>query len=216
MIDLHTHSFFSDGSFVPSELVRRAVVAGYDAIAVTDHADSSNIEVIIKSLVTAADTLNKYWNIKVIPGVELTHVPLEVFGELTSYARRKGARIVVAHGESPVEPVLPGTNRSAISAGVDILAHPGLITEQDAMLASEKGVYLEITARPGHNRTNRHVFDTALAAGAKMVLNTDGHSANDYLSAEKINDILGDLTESEEIKAGILSNSRDIVSRIFQ
>ena len=37
MIDLHTHSFFSDGVLSPSELIRRAVVKGYKAIAITDH-----------------------------------------------------------------------------------------------------------------------------------------------------------------------------------
>ena len=43
MIDLHTHSLFSDGALVPSEHVRRVEVLGYEAIAITDHADDSNI-----------------------------------------------------------------------------------------------------------------------------------------------------------------------------
>ncbi|NTW17979.1 MAG: PHP domain-containing protein, partial [Syntrophaceae bacterium] len=47
MIDLHTHSIFSDGELIPSELVRRAQVTGYRAIAITDHADHSNIDIII-------------------------------------------------------------------------------------------------------------------------------------------------------------------------
>ncbi len=42
MIDLHTHSFFSDGELIPSELIRRAEAIGYKAIAITDHVDSSN------------------------------------------------------------------------------------------------------------------------------------------------------------------------------
>jgi len=37
MIDLHTHSLFSDGELIPSELVSRAAAAGYRAIAITDH-----------------------------------------------------------------------------------------------------------------------------------------------------------------------------------
>ena len=47
MIDLHTHSLFSDGELLPSELVRRAEVIGYQAVAITDHADSSNLDWII-------------------------------------------------------------------------------------------------------------------------------------------------------------------------
>ena len=37
MIDLHTHSTFSDGSDAPSELARRASELGLSAIALTDH-----------------------------------------------------------------------------------------------------------------------------------------------------------------------------------
>ncbi|HPN73619.1 MAG TPA: histidinol phosphate phosphatase domain-containing protein [Candidatus Omnitrophota bacterium] len=214
MIDLHTHSFLSDGVLIPSELARRADAAGYKAIAITDHADHSNIESILYGITRAAKVLTKYWGIVVIPGVELTHIPIETFCQLSKDARKMGARIVVAHGESPVEPVLPGTNRAAILAGVDILAHPGYITEEDAALAAEKGVYLEITARRGHDLGNKHVFEAARKTGAKMVLNTDSHMPEDLLSEEKINKIIGALTSSCEIKAEILKNSEDIVARL--
>lgn len=214
MIDLHTHSFLSDGVLIPSELVRRAQVAGYSAIAVTDHADHSNLDVIVPAVSRVAEVLNRYWDIFVMPGVEITHVPLETFSELAVSARKKGAVIVVAHGESPVEPVLPGTNRAAILAGVHILAHPGYITEEDAALASDKGVYLEITARRGHCITNKHVFAMAEKTGAKLVLNTDAHMPEDLLTEEKIKLILDELTDSSKVKAEILANSADIVSRI--
>ena len=150
MIDLHTHSFLSDGVLAPSELVRRAHVAGYKAIAITDHVDHSNIDMVLAGLVKVSKVLNKYWDICVLPGVEITHVPLEAFPEIVKYARKKGAKIVVGHGESPVEPVIPGTNAAAIMAGVDILAHPGHISPEYAKFAKEKGVNLEITARKGH------------------------------------------------------------------
>jgi putative hydrolase len=214
MIDLHTHSFLSDGALIPSELVRRARVAGYSAIAITDHADPSNIEAIIPAVARVSEVLSRYWDILVIPGVEITHVPLEIFGELTAFARKKGAEIVVAHGESPVEPVIEGTNRSAILAGVDILAHPGYITEEDAALAFDKGVSLEITLRGGHGITNKHVFEAAQKAGAKMVLNTDAHSPEDLLTEEKIRTVLDQITSSSKMKADILANSADIVARI--
>ena len=59
MIDLHTHTLFSDGELVPSELVRRSEVMGYRAIALTDHADSSNIDFIIPRTVRIAEELNR-------------------------------------------------------------------------------------------------------------------------------------------------------------
>jgi len=185
MIDLHTHTILSDGALIPSELVRRAYIAGCRAIAVTDHVDHSNIDMVLSGIVKVSKVLNRYWDIYVIPGVEITHVPVEVFSDLTGYARKKGAKIVVAHGETPVEPVIAGTNRAAIEAGVDILAHPGNIREDDARLAAEKGVYLELTCRKGHSKTNRHVFDLARETGAKLVLNTDAHSPEDILTHEK-------------------------------
>ena len=36
-IDLHTHSSFSDGTDSPAELIRAAVDAGLDVVALTDH-----------------------------------------------------------------------------------------------------------------------------------------------------------------------------------
>ncbi len=214
MIDLHTHSILSDGVLIPSELARRALVAGYEAIAITDHVDHSNIEAVISGLVKASEALNKYWDIFVIPGVEITHAPLEAFEELTEYARERGAKIVVGHGESPVEPVIEGTNKAAILAGVDILAHPGSITEEDATLAKEKGVYLEITARGGHSDKNEHVFNIAGKTGASLVLNTDSHAPGDLFSIEKREEVLNSLTSQADIKASILCNSEKILAKV--
>ncbi|MFA7384121.1 MAG: histidinol phosphate phosphatase domain-containing protein [Desulfurivibrionaceae bacterium] len=184
MIDLHTHSLFSDGELVPAEHLRRVEILGYSAIAITDHADSSNLDFIIPRLVQVAADLNKYSTTRLIPGIELTHVPPEMFGELTRRARQLGALIVVGHGETPVEPVRPGTGRAAIEAGVDILAHPGFITLEEAQLAAKNGVLLELSGRKGHSLTNGHVAKMALAAGASMAVNADAHGPGDFLSAK--------------------------------
>jgi len=180
MIDLHTHSIFSDGELLPSELVRRAVVHGYTAIAITDHVDFSNIEHVLNGIKKTA-YLEDVWDIRVLPGVEITHVPPQKISELVDMARGLGAEIVLVHGETLSEPVIPGTNRAAIEAGIDILAHPGLISKDDAALAAESGVYLEITSRCGHNRTNGHVAGIAKKAGAKLVVGSDSHSPDDLL-----------------------------------
>lgn len=37
MIDLHVHSSFSDGSFIPEDLIQKAVEEGLYAVALTDH-----------------------------------------------------------------------------------------------------------------------------------------------------------------------------------
>lgn len=211
MIDLHTHSLLSDGCLLPSELARRAQVSGVRALAITDHVDHSNIENVIKGLVRVSDEINKYWDIFVIPGVEITHVPIESYSEIVKNARSLGAKIVVAHGESPVEPVIPGTNRAAIKAGVDILAHPGNITDDDASLAADEKVYLEITCRSGHGDANKHVFDVSLKTGAPMVLNTDSHDPGDILTDQMRKELLGSLTSDLSVQETILRNSETIV-----
>ena len=185
MIDLHSHSLFSDGVLLPSELVRRAEVKGYRYWAITDHADVSNIDHVVPRIVSVARELNAHWSIKVIPGVELTHVPPETIAALGQRARELGARLIVVHGETISEPVPPGTNQAAIEAGVDILAHPGLITSKEAELAARNKVLLEITSRKGHSLTNGHVARMAQSAGAGLVLNSDSHSPEDIVAPEQ-------------------------------
>ncbi len=57
MIDLHTHTFLSDGDLGPAELVWRAEHAGYRAIGITDHADASNLDDLISKIVQFARDL---------------------------------------------------------------------------------------------------------------------------------------------------------------
>ncbi len=74
-----------------------------------------------------------------------------------------------------------GTNLAAIEAKVDVLAHPGLITDQEVELAAENGVALEITTRGGHSYTNGHVAAMARKHGAKLVINNDAHAPRDLV-----------------------------------
>ncbi|MCD6137978.1 MAG: histidinol phosphate phosphatase domain-containing protein [Deltaproteobacteria bacterium] len=184
MIDLHTHSIFSDGVLVPSELARRAEVLGIKAIGITDHADASNLDFIIPRIVTASERLNSLKRIKIVPGIELTHIPPSQIAALVEQARSLGARVVVVHGETIAEPVIPGTNRAAIAAGANILAHPGLISEEEVVMAAQKGILLEISARKGHCLTNGHVAKLAKKYGAELVLNSDAHEPEDLLTEQ--------------------------------
>lgn len=213
MIDLHTHTFFSDGELVPAELVRRAAVAGYTALAITDHADQSNIEWLLSKLVGVVDEIGAANNMQVLAGVELTHVPPHMIAAAAKLARDKGAELIVVHGETIVEPVMEGTNRAAIEAGVDILSHPGLISEEDVQLAAEKGVCLELTTRKGHSLTNGHVIKLALKHGAKLVIDNDAHGPGDLVSPEMSHKIaLGAGLTAEQI-AQARQNSVELVAK---
>ncbi|RJR19650.1 MAG: histidinol phosphate phosphatase domain-containing protein [Nitrospiraceae bacterium] len=214
MIDLHTHTLFSDGVLLPSELVQRAYHAGYKAIALTDHMDMSNVDFIVPRLVKAAAELSGYSPLTIIPGAEITHVPPDLIGKLVADARDLGAGIVVVHGETIAEPVIPGTNRAGIESGADILSHPGLISIEDAALAAEKGVALEITARKGHSLSNGHVAKVAMMTGASMVINTDSHGPEDLISRTRAAIILRAAGVPEESIETIFSNSRKLVERV--
>jgi putative hydrolase len=184
MFDLHTHTVLSDGELLPSELARRFEAIGFKAIAITDHVDVSNIKIVVPAIVEFCRKWPKN-RIKVIPGIELTHLPLEHFKPLTRYARKKGIKVIVAHGETIAEPVIKGTNRRALLSDIDILAHPGLISEEDVRLAKKKGVFLEITCRSGHKKTNSHVVRLAKRIGAKLILDSDSHSPSDIVKFDE-------------------------------
>jgi len=216
MIDLHTHSFFSDGELIPSELIRRAEAIGYKALAITDHVDASNIDFIVPKIVQAIRKLREYLSIEALPGAEITHAPPQTIPDLVKEARQLGAKIVVVHGETLVEPVRPGTNRAAIEAGADILAHPGLISEEDLLFAKEKGVTLEITARKGHSLSNGYVAKEAVRLGVKLCINTDSHSPSDLITKEFASKILlGSGIENTRLDR-IFENSKVIIENALR
>jgi len=184
MYDLHTHSTFSDGVLIPAELIKRAVSAGYKGIAITDHADFSNFELILENQLKLKREYSKV-NLKILIGIEITHVIPEKIDKLAKLAKEKGADIVIVHGETIVEPVKKGTNKAGLeSKYVDILAHPGLITEEEIKLSVKNKKFIEITTRKGHSLTNGHVFKIGKKFGAKFLINNDAHSPGDFVSEE--------------------------------
>jgi putative hydrolase len=184
MIDLHTHTFLSDGELAPAELVRRAEHAGYRVIGIADHADASNLDDLVSALVRFVRETQPYLKVRIIPGVELTHIPPGQIGGLVKRARQLGARLVILHGETVCEPVQLGTNRAGIEAGVDIIAHPGIISEEEVRMAAEKGVHLEISARFSHGLGNGRVVSLARETGASLVIDSDAHGIGDLLTPE--------------------------------
>jgi putative hydrolase len=214
-VDLHTHSILSDGALLPSEMLRRVEVLGYGAVAITDHADASNLDELVSQLVRFFREGTAGFSVRFIPGIELTHVPPAQIAPLARRARRLGARLVVVHGETPVEPVFPGTNRAAVECpDVDILAHPGLLTEEEAALAATNGLSLELTSRCGHSLTNGHVAQVARLTGTRLIVNTDTHAPGDMMGQARARLVaLGAGLTEEEAHAALVTNAWDLVSR---
>jgi len=191
LYDFHTHTFHSDGILSPIELIRRAFVKGYSAIGITDHVAIGSLGRLIKEISDDCALARNYWDILAIPGVELTHVPPQAISEVAEKAKEMGAWLVVVHGETSAEPVAKGTNLAAVqSPDVDILAHPGLITAEEASLAAQNNVFIELTARRGHSTANAHVASIGQKAKAKLLVSSDAHSENDLLTPNSVESIL--------------------------
>ncbi|HET9200422.1 MAG TPA: histidinol phosphate phosphatase domain-containing protein [Dehalococcoidia bacterium] len=213
--DFHTHSSLSDGDLSPVELVRRASVLGYTGMAITDHAGLGALERFAYELEADCRLAREMWEVDVYPGVELTHVPAQSVDECARKAKEAGAAVVVVHGETVVEPVEPGTNLAAIqSSYVDVLGHPGLITFEEARLAAEKGVFLELSARRTHCVANGHVARVAREAGAKLILDSDQHDL-DFLTPERQRYVaLGAGLSEDDLEDVLFNNPRELLSRI--
>ena len=216
MYDFHTHTFLSDGVLSPIELIRRAHVRGYRAMAVTDHVGLGNVEYVVKTLAVDCEMAGRRWDILALPGVEITHVPKDDIDLVARTAKEMGAKLVAVHGETPVEPVEPGTNEAAIrSPWVDVLAHPGLITPEEARLAAERGVRLEVSARRGHSFANGHVVKVARQAGAVLVLDSDAHAPEDLLTPELCQKVAkGAGLEDDEVHALLEENPRELLAKL--
>jgi putative hydrolase len=213
--DFHMHTTMSDGELLPMELIRRAAYADHRAVALTDHTSFSNIDWIVDS-VTRDCNKAEAWGIEAIPGVELTHVPVKHLDDAIKRSRKAGAELIVIHGETLVEPVEKGTNLKAVSnRDVDILAHPGMLTIDEAEIAAKNGVFLEVSCRKGHSLANGHVVAMARMAKAKLLVNTDAHSPDDLSSMAFANTVArGAGMAPEEIRDALVTHPEEILKSL--
>jgi putative hydrolase len=186
-IDFHTHTIFSDGVLLPAALVYEAAARDHSAIVLTDHVDASNLEEVLFGLTKFVKEQGPFLPIRAFAGVELSYLAPELIGKYAQKAKKLGAKLIVVHGESPVETVPKGTNRAALKLKglVDILAHPGFLTEEETILAKVNHIYLELSARTGHRKGNLHVARMAKQFGAKLLVDTDAHSEKDLITQKE-------------------------------
>ena len=146
MIELHTHTTYSDGILTPQQLVERAANAGVKALAITDH-----------------DTLNgwdeatraaKPYKIEIVPGVELSTVhngrSLHILGY---YPQRELI-------EAPLNERLAGRKRRARQM-VENLAQMGypLELEMDGNMALGRPHIAGAMVRAGYVESSQEAFE---------------------------------------------------------
>ena len=71
-VDLHIHTYYSDGADSPVQVVRNAKMKGLDIIAISDH---DNVLGYFHGLNEA-----KKWNISLVPAVEITTIEAHILG----------------------------------------------------------------------------------------------------------------------------------------
>ncbi len=225
MFDFHIHvAGAGQHGLLPAEAIHLAKYAGFQAIGLIIRADPSTLDLTLPRIVPLVRTCSIYANITVFAGVELVHVPPALLSDAVAEARGLGAALVLAHGEGiphrPVDSVEQGTNCAAIAAGVDILAHPGLITRQDAQFAAEKDVLLELNTAPRHSLANGHIAAMARQFGCGLAPGSDATSAGFFQKQEAMRAFyraaaLGaGLTEAEIMSMN--TTSRNLVQRLLR
>ena len=213
--DFHTHTTFSDGALIPMELIRRVAVGDHRAVAITDHVSFSNAEWVVTQVAKDCARADA-WDIIAIPGAEITHVPVKYIDEAVRLARNAGAELIIVHGETSVEPVEQGTNAAATAnPDVNILAHPGMISAEDVEAAADNGVYLELSCRKGHSRSNGHVASMAKAVGAKTLVNTDMHSPEDISTMASATSVArGAGLDPEAVREALVTNAEALLRKL--
>lgn len=216
MHDFHTHTFLGDGLLSPIEMIRNAVEAGYEAIALTEHTSSSSLKRVISELSEDCRIARENWEIQAFAGVELTHLPAKEINVAAKMAKEYGAQLVLVHGETIVEPVEKGTNYAALSSEyVDILAHPGLISAEEARIASEMEILLEISSRRGHCLTNGIVRLEGKKTGARFLINSDAHAPSDLHNVNFVRAVgRGAGFDNEELDIIIQNNTKWLIEKL--
>ena len=98
---------------------------------------------------------------------------------------------------------------------MDVLAHPGLITYEEARLAAEKDIYLEVSARKGHSLANGHVVKTAKEAGAATVLDSDAHEPDDLLTPDIRQKVAAGAGLSDtEVQALLVTSPQSLLNKL--
>lgn len=216
MIDVHVH-ISPDGlaqGLLPAEALRLAALRGLRAVGLVVRSDGST-KLPLRRLSTRVRDLGLYLNMEACVGVELVHVPPALLPGAVADARKAGAELVLVHGESPADTVAEGTNVAAVEAGADILAHPGLIDDQTAAYAAEKGVALELSACPRHCLTNAHVADMARRHGCLLAPGGNARTPEEFLRLPSWDTVCRGAAFSSDQIARFRNNVSTLIKRLM-
>ncbi|MEN9869407.1 MAG: hypothetical protein RLZZ171_390 [Cyanobacteriota bacterium] len=150
MIELHTHTTYSDGILTPQQLVDRAAHAGVKALAITDHDTLHGWDEAIAAA--------KQYQMEIVPGVELSTVhhgrSLHILGY---YPQR-------ALLETPLAERLAGRKRRAkqMVANLSQMGYPLELEQLDGNLALGRPHIASAMIKAGYVSSSQEAFERFL------------------------------------------------------
>jgi 3',5'-nucleoside bisphosphate phosphatase len=170
MIELHTHTTYSDGILTPQQLVDRAAHAGVKALAITDHDTLHGWNEAIAAA--------KQYQMEIIPGVELSTVhngrSLHILGY---YPQR-------ALLESPLTERLAGRKRRAkqMVANLSQMGYPLELEQLDANMALGRPHIASAMIRAGYVSSSQEAFERFLGEDRPAYVHYEKFSIQEGIS----------------------------------
>jgi len=182
MIELHCHTTFSDGTLSPMRLIESAVMAGVQAIAITDHDTMAGWDEAIQAAHSAElydrlarETFSVMHPIEIVPGLELSTVHNEKSMHILGFYPDR------AKLEAPLNDRLEGRKRRA-KAMLDRLAELGYPVTLPAMghgMAPGRPHVAKAMRDAGYVKDSQEAFDRFLMDGKPAYVEYEKFSSED-------------------------------------
>lgn len=209
MIDLHTHSVYSDGTNTPAELIEMAEKRGLTALALTDHDTVGGLEPLFEAAKNAS--------VEAVPGIELSaecakgtmHI-LGYFFDHTNETLLEKINTVREGREERNQEILKRLNKLGYrvmwtdivaEAGADVVGRPHFAEAlvKRGLVKSRKSAFELLLAkgRPGYveryRYTGRECVELIRNAGGIPVL---AHPATIYLPDDQLRGLIMGMAEN--------------------
>ncbi len=194
--DLHTHTLWSDGRDSSETVIRAARKLGYEYVAITDHSESSkatrtlSVERMRQQMAEIQHLRTRFPDVTILQGAEVEILPdgrLDYPDDFLAQLDIVLASLHEPDGQSPDELLdrYIGAMRHPL---VNVITHPanrvpghsdGYDLDYDTLfrVAAETQTAVEIDGAPGHLDLDGHLARRAIAAGATVTIDSDGHFA---------------------------------------
>lgn len=174
-IDLHTHSYYSDGTKSPAELVCLASKSGVTAIAITDHDTMEGVG--------EAEAVSVKYGVEVVPGVELSVVHEDMVLHILGYyidAKQKD----IAQALTVLQEARDRRNEKIIVKlqGLGIEATVEELKEISGVGQTGRPHIAKLLMHHGVVRSMPQAFDEYLAKGCRAYVGRFAYSAREAIS----------------------------------